>query len=151
MEPIANAESKLPGEIEIAEALLVAQLRVLLEPLVMLVGLAAKEEIDGMEDPAGGFELVEALPHPDRSAHSAKKSSGNVLAKRFRQSQKCLQRKELNKVKRRPSGWCRSSSLVIAYFRSYWPEGQNRHVDTENSNRNGSNQGQGQRDLTGPT
>ena len=48
----------------------------LLEPLAMLVGLAAKEVMDGMEDPAGGFEVVEAPPHPDRSAHSAKKSSG---------------------------------------------------------------------------
>jgi hypothetical protein len=48
VEPLADAELRPPGVIEILVAPVVDQLRVLLELDVMLVGLAVKELIDGL-------------------------------------------------------------------------------------------------------
>ena len=48
VEPLADAEVKLPGVIEMLVAPDVDQLKVLLEPEAMLVGFAVKELIDGL-------------------------------------------------------------------------------------------------------
>lgn len=48
-DPLRDCELKPPGEIEILVALLTDQLRVLLEPNVIAVGLAANEAIEGAE------------------------------------------------------------------------------------------------------
>jgi len=48
MEPLLEVELNAPGVIATLVALVVAQLRVLLEPETMLVGLAAKELITGL-------------------------------------------------------------------------------------------------------
>jgi hypothetical protein len=49
VEPVADEEVKVPGEIEIVVAPDVDQFSALLEPEVMLVGLAAKDEMEGAE------------------------------------------------------------------------------------------------------
>lgn len=48
VEPLANAEVNVPGVIAMLVAPLVAQLNELLEPEVMLVGLAEKEVMVGL-------------------------------------------------------------------------------------------------------
>lgn len=48
VEPLAAVELRPPGVIEMLVAPLVDQLRVLLEPEVMLAGLAVKELIEGL-------------------------------------------------------------------------------------------------------
>jgi hypothetical protein len=48
MEPLVEVELNVPGVIAMLVVLVVAQLRVLLEPEAMLVGLAAKELIAGL-------------------------------------------------------------------------------------------------------
>jgi hypothetical protein len=48
VEPLADVELRPPGVIEILVAPVVDQLKVLVEPEVMLEGLAAKELIDGL-------------------------------------------------------------------------------------------------------
>ena len=48
VEPLAAVEVKVPGVIAMLVAPLVTQLRVLLEPGVMLVGLAVKELMVGL-------------------------------------------------------------------------------------------------------
>ena len=48
VEPLADVEFRPPGAIEMLVAPVVDQLRVLLEPAVMLAGLAVKELIDGL-------------------------------------------------------------------------------------------------------
>jgi hypothetical protein len=48
VEPLAAVEVKVPGVMAIVVAPLVTQLRVLLEPDVMLVGLAVKELMVGL-------------------------------------------------------------------------------------------------------
>ena len=48
VEPLADVELRPPGVIEILVAPVVDQLKTLLEPDVMLVGLAVKELIDGL-------------------------------------------------------------------------------------------------------
>ena len=55
VEPLAAVEVKVPGVMAIVAAPLVAQLSVLLEPDVMLVGLAAKELMVGL---AGGAAVT---------------------------------------------------------------------------------------------
>jgi hypothetical protein len=47
-EPLADVDVKVPGVMAMLVAPLVDQLRVLLEPELMLVGLAVKELIDGL-------------------------------------------------------------------------------------------------------
>ena len=54
-------EVNVPGEIEIAVAPLVAQLRVLLVPELMLAGFAEKEVIVGA-DPVPGGAFAEIFP-----------------------------------------------------------------------------------------
>jgi hypothetical protein len=59
VEPLAEAELNPPGEIEIDVAPLVAQFSEQLAPGLMLVGLAAKEVIEGAEPvPEGASELT---------------------------------------------------------------------------------------------
>jgi hypothetical protein len=48
VEPLAEVDVKLPGEMEIEVVLLVAQDRVELVPELMAVGLAEKEEMVGV-------------------------------------------------------------------------------------------------------
>jgi len=48
VEPLADAEVKLPGVMAMLDASVVAQLSELLEPEVMLVGLAVKELMVGL-------------------------------------------------------------------------------------------------------
>jgi hypothetical protein len=48
VEPVAELEVKLPGEMAIDVAPVVDQLKVLLDPELMLVGFAAKELIVGL-------------------------------------------------------------------------------------------------------
>jgi hypothetical protein len=48
VEPLANADVNVPGEMAILVAPLVAQLSVLLEPEVILVGLAVNELMVGL-------------------------------------------------------------------------------------------------------
>jgi uncharacterized protein (DUF2236 family) len=54
VEPVADVDVKLPGVMAILVAPDVAQLSVLLEPEVMLVGSAVKEAIVGGEPFVGG-------------------------------------------------------------------------------------------------
>jgi hypothetical protein len=66
VEPLPDCELKLPGEIEMVVAPLADQLSVLLPPEVMLVGLAAKEVIEGAEAvPPLEPVLVEPVDVPD--------------------------------------------------------------------------------------
>jgi len=51
VEPFGDVEVKEPGLIAMAVAPVVAQLNLLLEPDLMLVGLATKEMIVGFADP----------------------------------------------------------------------------------------------------
>jgi hypothetical protein len=73
VEPLANVELNVPGEIEIAVAPLVDQLSVLFFPEPMLVGFAVKEAIVGTE-PGGGLVLLEppTLPHPAQASSTLK-------------------------------------------------------------------------------
>jgi hypothetical protein len=48
VEPVADVDVKVPGVMAILVAPVVAQFSVLLEPEVMLVGLAVKESITGL-------------------------------------------------------------------------------------------------------
>jgi hypothetical protein len=50
VEPLAEVEVKVPGVMAMLAAPVVAQLRVLLEPELIDVGLAEKEVIVGLED-----------------------------------------------------------------------------------------------------
>jgi hypothetical protein len=102
VEPVADVELNVPGEIEIVVALAVVQFRVLLVPEFTLVGLAANEAIDGVPVTGGVFEVVVALPQPDKAAHAAR-SSRSAPSKELRQDAKLLVRKELSKFKRLPS------------------------------------------------
>ena len=58
--PLAEADVNPPGEIEMEVAPLVAQLRVLLAPELILVGLAVNELIDGTEPFPEEDEVVPA-------------------------------------------------------------------------------------------
>jgi len=76
VEPLADDELKLPGEIEIVVAPLVAQLRVALAPELMLVGFAAKEVTEGTEPEFDGeFGALLVLPQPARSTQTSKRST----------------------------------------------------------------------------
>jgi hypothetical protein len=76
VEPFAEVELNVPGEMEIVVAPLVVQLSVLLFPEGMLVGLAVKELTVGA-DPEVGFglsvlvPLVMPLPHPLRPMYAS--------------------------------------------------------------------------------
>jgi hypothetical protein len=60
VEPVAEVDVKVPGEIEIFDAPVVDQLSVLLEPDFMVAGLALNEVIIGAEPlPEGEFELLQ--------------------------------------------------------------------------------------------
>lgn len=50
VEPLAEVDLKVPGVMAMRVAFFVAQLSVTLEPAVMVVGLASKEEITGLLD-----------------------------------------------------------------------------------------------------
>lgn len=74
--PVADVEVNVPGEMEIVVALLVAQFSVLLAPELTLVGLAAKDEIAGMDEAGGVFwAVVVALPQPDRATQIEESSN----------------------------------------------------------------------------
>jgi hypothetical protein len=60
VEPLADVDVNVPGVMAMLVAPLVAQLSVLLEPVLMLVGLAVKEVIVGAEPFPG--ELPEPQP-----------------------------------------------------------------------------------------
>jgi hypothetical protein len=76
VEPLADEELKLPGEIEIAVAPLVAQLRVAFAPEFMLVGFAAKEVTEGTEPEFDGeFGVLVVLPQPARPTQTSKRST----------------------------------------------------------------------------
>jgi hypothetical protein len=102
VEPLADVELNVPGEMEIVVALLVVQFRVLLVPEFTLVGLAVNEEIDGMPVTGGVFEVVEALPQLDKAMHAARMGR-NAPSRELRQDAKLLVRKELSEFKRLPS------------------------------------------------
>jgi len=70
VEPLADDELKLPGEIEIVVAPLVTQLRVAFAPEFMLVGFAEKELIAGAE-PFPSDELDELVPQPASPTQTA--------------------------------------------------------------------------------
>jgi hypothetical protein len=76
VEPLADDELKLPGEIEIVVAPLVAQLRVAFAPELMLVGFAAKEVTEGTEPEFDGeFGALVVLPQPARPTQTSKRST----------------------------------------------------------------------------
>jgi hypothetical protein len=107
VEPVADVEVKVPGEMETVVALLVAQFRVLVAPEFTLVGLAAKDEIEGMDEAGGAFrEDVVALPQPDKAAQTAESSkmrapaSDGLELSRF---PNLLMQKRLKEYTRRPS------------------------------------------------
>ena len=76
VEPLADDELKLPGEIEIVVAPLVAQLSVAFAPEFMLVGFAAKEVTEGTEPEFDGeFGALLVLPQPARSTQTSKRST----------------------------------------------------------------------------
>jgi hypothetical protein len=76
VEPVADVEVKVPGEMEIVVASLVVQCRVLVAPEFTLVGFAAKDEMVGMDE-AGGVlgEVVVALPQPEKATPMDESSS----------------------------------------------------------------------------
>ena len=80
VEPLADEELKVPGEIETVEAPLVAQLSVLLDPELMVPGLETNEEMDGEEPfPLLVFdELVPSPPHPARPAQARRISAATA-------------------------------------------------------------------------
>jgi len=63
VEPLADAEVKVPGVMAILVAPAAAQLSVLLVPAFMLVGFAVKEVIVGIE-PFPEDEFDELVPQP---------------------------------------------------------------------------------------
>jgi flagellar biosynthesis protein FliR len=58
VEPLADVDVNVPGVMAILVAPVVAQLNVLLEPEVMLVGLAVKELMAGL---LGGFTVTVSI------------------------------------------------------------------------------------------
>lgn len=77
VDPLADDELKLPGEMVIVVDPLVAQVSVLLAPELMLVGLAANDAIEGAEpdpdpDPVPEFAGFPAFPQLARPAHASK-------------------------------------------------------------------------------
>ena len=86
VEPLAEMEVKLPGEIAMAVAPLVAQVSVLLAPEVIVAGLALKEVMTGSVGPAGlglGLEPLVAPVQPEMaSARMAER--GNAMHVRNR-------------------------------------------------------------------
>ncbi len=72
VEPLADDELKLPGEIEIVVAPLVTQLRLTLAPEFTLVGFAAKEVTEGTESEFDGeFGALVVLPQPANPTHTS--------------------------------------------------------------------------------
>jgi hypothetical protein len=68
-EPLAAVEVMVPGAMAMEVAPVVAQVSVLLEPELMLVGFAAKEVIVGAE-PVPEDELGIVEPQPARAMHA---------------------------------------------------------------------------------
>ena len=66
VEPREDVDVKLPGEIWMLVAPVVVQLSVALAPECMLAGLAAKEEIAGMEPLPGVVFEEPTVAQPDR-------------------------------------------------------------------------------------
>jgi hypothetical protein len=76
VEPLAKVDVNVPGVIAMLVASVVAQLRVLLVPEFMLVGLAVKDVIAGTEPfPEDVFDDIPAA-QPDRPAKKARVSTG---------------------------------------------------------------------------
>lgn len=82
VEPLADEELNAPGEIEIAVAPLVVQLRVVLAPELMIVGLAANDAIDGMELLPGGVLTVVVPAHALRPKQASKMTTSAWKSKR---------------------------------------------------------------------
>ena len=59
VEPLAAVDVNVPGEIATLVAPVVAQVKVLLEPCVMVAGLAVNEEMTGL--PTAGFTVTVAV------------------------------------------------------------------------------------------
>ena len=66
--PLADAEVKVPGVMAMVVAPVVVQLRVLLEPELMVVGFAVKELIVGL---LGAFTVTVAVAVTDPAAFVA--------------------------------------------------------------------------------
>jgi hypothetical protein len=73
VEPLASVDAIEPGRIVMLDAPLVAQLRVALEPALILPGFAPKEVMTGVDPPpeADGFEL----PEPPQLVRTTQASS----------------------------------------------------------------------------
>jgi hypothetical protein len=100
VDPVAEVELNGPGEIAIVVAPLVVQFSVLLVPVVTLVGLAAKDVIEGAVPVPVGFDVVEALPQPDKPTYASKISPSRAQKsrrERLGRALKLLPRKELER------------------------------------------------------
>jgi hypothetical protein len=116
VDPVATVELNVPGEIEIVVAPLVIQFSVLLVPVVTLVGLAAKDVIEGAAPVPLVFVVVEAVPQPDKRTHASKISANRAQKsprERLGRALKLLPRKQLESHTVHPSTVA-DSSLVIA-------------------------------------
>jgi len=85
VDPLPEVELNPPGEIEIAVAPLVAQLRLLLVPEFMLAGFAVKDEIVGPDpSPGEGFavtfppQLVRPMQAIKRRTRAQRFNSGDL-------------------------------------------------------------------------
>ena len=90
VDPVAEVELNVPGEIEIVVAPLVVHFSVLLVPVVTLVGLAAKDVIEGAVPVPVVFVVVEALPQPDKPTHASKISASRTQKSRRKQPGRAL-------------------------------------------------------------
>jgi hypothetical protein len=128
VEPLADDELKLPGEIEIVVAPLVTQLSVAFAPEFMLAGFAAKEVTDGTEPEFDvEFGALVVLPQPANPTHTS--NSGTRAQRESREDRRQPERILLLGNELGELGdlfvVMRQTSLLIAYGGGYWPQGQN--------------------------
>lgn len=123
VEPLADVVVNVPGVIAILVAPVAAQLRVLLAPEFMVVGLAVKDVIVGAE-PVPGGDLTEFVvaPQPVRpeqaSGRSANAQRRSHSLEELRLSKpSLLMQKELGESMLNPSVAIGSPSLVNAFLR----------------------------------
>jgi hypothetical protein len=83
VEPLAEVDVNVPGEIEILDAPVVDQLSVLLLPDFMLAGLAVKEVIVGAEPvPEGELELLQLprmMQEDEIKASTQRRTTGGLV------------------------------------------------------------------------
>ena len=88
-DPLAAVEVKLPGVMAIVVAPVAAQLRVLLPPELMVVGLAANEPIVGAVPPPD-FVPFATFPQPEMMRRTAPSSPSSDRQSQTRQRCNCL-------------------------------------------------------------